>query len=143
MKFIPNIKIVRKVWSEQGLLRIELGRYWEIIITRELAESMWNDPRQPPNLFKNEGFIRLVKEGDIIPFWYGFAYRDFDTDTGAYMPIPLNLVRVGWEWFKWYVLYRIKFDWPHALHRKQRIGRAKRQIREGELLMLSDVDFDS
>jgi hypothetical protein len=60
-------------------------------------------------------FTHHIKDGGIIPHWYGFAYHDFDTDSASYMPIPINLCYVGWRWFKYNILRKIKFEWPREL----------------------------
>lgn len=120
LNFIPSFKVVRKVYNEQGILRIDLGRHWEIYITRKLAETTWNDPRQPHNFSKHKQFIKKLKEGDIIPSWYGYAAYDFDCELAIYMPIPLNFVRAAWVWFKFNILRAIKFGWPWAMTLKYR-----------------------
>jgi hypothetical protein len=103
--FIPNIKVVRKVWKEEGLLRIELGRCWEIIISREFAETYSREQvdRLKFNAqdFKSRWFIRLIKDGEILPFWYGYAHYSFDRDCAVYIPVPLNFIVAGARWLKW------------------------------------------
>jgi hypothetical protein len=117
-RLIPHFSLARKVYNKHGILRIELGRYWEINITRETQEQMWGDSRQPPDLHKDKRFIRKLKQGEIIPSWYGYAYRNFDCDYAVYMPIPLNLIRAFWEWFRFHVLYHIKFTWARKMDTK-------------------------
>lgn len=111
-----NIKIYRIVKDEYGILRIELGKYWEIRITRELMEKEgYHGPYGPPYGRENKGFTRHIKNGHIIPSWYGFSYHDFDTDTYSYMPIPINLIYAVLRWAKYKLLYRIRIEWPHHL----------------------------
>lgn len=47
----------------------------------------------------------LVKEGMLIPRWYGVAWREFDRDCSVVMPVPLNLIagwtRRLWHWLRW------------------------------------------
>src|SRR6266849_3726149 len=109
------IRIYKKVYppyytiDNQRVLLIELGKWWAISISRLFAETLWSEAaRKEGNvLFRQREFIKLIKEAEIIPFWYGFAYYDFNCDMAAYMPIPFNLVRAGWEWFKHHVLMTI------------------------------------
>lgn len=109
IRFIPSIKVIRKVWSEQGLLRIELGKWWEIVITRGLAETYSSQKLNRPfrngkHDYKSKWFIRLIKDGEIIPFWYGYAYYDFNRDCAAYCPVPINFLVAGARWLgrKWW-----------------------------------------
>lgn len=114
-----NIKITRKVIDERGILKIELGKHWEIMLTRELAESFYITTqiaptiKYSPNIFKDRKFIKKIKDGEIIPFWYGYAYYDFDTDCAAYMPVPLNFIAAGFRWFKhkWFGFKQIPRGW--------------------------------
>ena len=114
-----NIKIYKKVYppyynsDNQRVLLIELGKWWSISITRELAENIWNAPAQHINLFKNKWFIRKIKEGEIIPLWYGYAYYSFDCDIGIYMLVPLNFLAAGLIWLKhkWFGFKQIPRGW--------------------------------
>lgn len=121
-----SIKIYRIIRDEQGILRIELGKYWEIRLTRRFAEDYlartyeWilGKEWKFEDVFSKETrplFTHHIKDGNIIPRWYGFAYHDFDTDTTAYMPIPINLIYAVLRWMKYNWLSKIKFDWPHWL----------------------------
>lgn len=129
MKFpkLPRVVIYRKVYppyyttDNQRVLLVELGRYCSISISRHFADDIYYEPKTPSKiLFKKREFVKRIKQYEIIPSWYGFAYYDFDCDASAYMPIPINLIRSGWEWFKWHVLFKIKFDWPHWLVKQRR-----------------------
>ncbi len=123
-----NMKIYRKLDVKGKTLYIELGKYWEIQFSREFIAE-----RQPIDWTKriDEGwqkaqagafkllslkwFTKHIKDGHVIPSWYGYAYRDFETDSAVYMPIPFNLIRAGWRWFRHAVLYRIQVDWPRRM----------------------------
>jgi hypothetical protein len=135
-RLIPHFKLARKVYNEFGVLRIELGRYWEINITREMQEQMWDGSRQPPDLHRDKGFIRKLKQGEILPKWYGYAYRNFDCDYAVYMPIPLNLIRAFWEWFRFNVIYKFKSTWPRSMDNKHWLLSGTRQVLEEELRTL-------
>ena len=50
-----------------------------------------------------------VVEGERLPSWYGFAYRNYCADHAICFPIPINLI-VRWSRdFKW-LLKRHKAD---------------------------------
>lgn len=103
-----HIKIYRKV-PKQGVnaegepFKIELGKHWEIFISRSFAEHLypWNIKQF---LFKDRDFIKHIKEGEILPFWYGYAYYSFDCDMATYMPVPLNFIVAALRWLrhKWF-----------------------------------------
>ena len=99
-----HIRIYRKV-PKQGYnaegepFKIELGKHWEIYICRELAETIYHWSIKGI-LFKDRDFIKHVKEAEIIPTWYGYAYYDFNTDCAAYMPVPLNFIAAGFRWLR-------------------------------------------
>lgn len=105
-------------YAHPNWLMIELGKHWEIYVTRTMAENLHKEAYKAGNaIFKSRSFIKKLRASEIIPFWYGFAAYEFDCDRSVYMPIPLNVVRAGWEWFKMRVLRNIKFEWPHSLVR--------------------------
>lgn len=95
-------------------LKIELGKHWEIFITGRFVEDFvglntynkgvkdMDEPRFNVKsvLTKSREFIKLLKDGEIIPFWYGYAYYNFDCDMTAYMPVPFNFVAAGLKWFR-------------------------------------------
>lgn len=100
-----NIQIYRKLPSKKdfplgGYLYIELGKWWEIVITRRLAEHI-SGKGTHGNVFKESFFIKSVKEGEIIPFWYGYGYYDFDRDCGVYFPVPINFIVAIACWLRW------------------------------------------
>lgn len=151
-----TIRISRKIEREGKVLLIELGKYWEIRFTREFAEDYltrtydWilGKEWQFEDVFSKETrplFTHHIKDGNIIPRWYGFAYHDFDTDTVAYMPVPINLIYAVLRWTKYNVLRKFKFDWPRRLMLWEkriyrlgqldgyRIGRSMRALMEGDL----------
>lgn len=95
-------------YPESSRVRIELGKWWEISITRELAERVFDDNypiiptvKYSPQVFKDKVFVRLIKNGDIVPFWYGYAYYDFERDCGAFAPVPINFLLAGARWLAW------------------------------------------
>ena len=47
--------------------------------------------------------LKYIPEGGLIPFWYGYCYYDFNSETKAMLPIPLNML---WRWLRnlWYWL---------------------------------------
>lgn len=103
---------------------IELGKYWEIRFTRDFVNDYLDKVIPKPNPTKLDGalvankrilFTKHIKDVGIIPRWYGFAYHDFNTDTIAYMPVPVNLIYAVLRWVKWNVLRKIKIDWPRWL----------------------------
>lgn len=112
-----NITIYRKIPNVHSdmpkTLYIELGKWWEIVITRELAETndpgKWAEHYGYSKIFKEGFFIRRIKDGNIIPFWYGYAYYDFERDCAAYCPVPINFLVAGARWLrrKWYEFKRI------------------------------------
>lgn len=114
-----NITIYRKIPTEKlypgnvkGLpptLNIELGKWWEIVITRSLVEDLYlpyrkGGPDYKSYIFKRPEFIKFIKGGNIIPFWYGYAYYDFGRDCAAYCPVPINFLVAGARWLgrKWW-----------------------------------------
>lgn len=38
------------------------------------------------------GITREVRQGEIIPAWYGVAWVRFDRDVTVCLPMPLNLI---------------------------------------------------
>src|SRR5258708_40165453 len=103
-----NIQILRRVKGERGILVLELGKFWEIRFTRSFQEDAGFYEHHSK---ESKGFTKQIKQGGVIPHWYGFAYHDFDTDTASYMPIPINLLYSGYRWLKYYVLMRISIEW--------------------------------
>ena len=65
-------------------------------------------------------FIKLhqkrISEGEIIPRWYGLAYReDFDSYSVFY-PIPINIIiRICREIYYWIVYGIFKSKWERKL----------------------------
>lgn len=49
-------------------------------------------------------FIKEIFEGELIPAWYGLAWRKWQTNSTVCLPVPLNivaaLVRAIWIWAK-------------------------------------------
>lgn len=111
-----SVSITRRIITpDKQELHIELGRWWEIVITRQFIEDTEYFRRGGPRLtgdWQLRRFWRvtkLIKELEVIPFWYGYAYYDFITDTAAYMPIPLNWIRAAWEWLKFHPIRYLKY----------------------------------
>src|SRR6267142_1097405 len=105
-------------------LKIELGKHWEIFVTREMTESIYDITDQipakikfSPNIFINKLFLKKIMEAEIIPFWYGYAYYHFDSDVSVYMPVPLNFAAAGLRWlrYKWFGFKQI----PRGLNSTQ------------------------
>lgn len=151
MRFF-NIAIYRKIPAEniypgntKGLpptLNIELGKWWEIVITRELAEHMYRDnyPIIPavkfsPQVYKDKTFIYLIKDGEIIPFWYGYAYYDFARDCAAYCPVPINFLVAGARWLgrKWWEFKGLsrKFNSTQDAYARGRVDGRKAGYEDG------------
>lgn len=46
----------------------------------------------------------LIQRGELIPRWYGVAWRMHDMDASVVMPVPLNifvgLTRRAWHWMR-------------------------------------------
>lgn len=111
MKLPFNITITRKIPSKNlypgnknlpPTLNIELGKWWEIVITRGLAESLTGYSKLVPSKAFTDGrLIKLLKDGEIIPFWYGYAYYDFNRDCAAYCPVPINFLVAAALWLRW------------------------------------------
>ena len=40
-----------------------------------------------------------VYQGDLMPAYYGFAYRDINGDFAVFYPVPLNLIVAMWRSF--------------------------------------------
>jgi len=40
---------------------------------------------------------KLIREGEMIPKYYGIAYRNWDSLTAVCYPIPLNLIVGIWD----------------------------------------------
>lgn len=121
---LPKIKIYKKVTKDGRTLIIELGDWWEIRATREfirginyLRDGGSEITTEPKDRFR---LTKLLKSGDLIPLWYGYAFYDFGTDSVACMPIPLNWIRAGWELFKIRVLWPIRVA-PNNLYKRNDI----------------------
>jgi len=69
---------------------------------------------------------KLVKEAEVIPKWYGFAYRDFNRDVYVAYPIPINLIVAGSRWLS----AKVKFEWPHMFNDKWE-GTLRNGFKEG------------
>jgi len=112
---LPRIKITRTLEYREAKIRIELGKWWEIEITRPAADNLISLASGfKPKDFRTKEFIKRIKAGRIIPYWYGYAYYDFNRDTGVYMPIPFNVLRALWAWVK----MKVKYDIPHKLSKQ-------------------------
>ncbi len=55
--------------------------------------------------------IRLIHEGDEIPFGYGFMWYDFYRDADVFAPLPLNFI-ARWA-VDLYVVVAIRRSRPH------------------------------
>ena len=164
MKLPFNIQVWRVVehpnYPKGGYVKIELGKHWEIILTREFVEDVYN-PRRPggprrgdSKLFKDKFFIKLVKEFEVLPRWYGFARYDFDRECGIYMPIPFNLVAALWYKLRYLAYKTIKVEWPQRLMRHERAiyrlgqkdgyekGRFNRDVVRGAMEILHGEGYD-
>lgn len=101
----PWIRVRRLVYTDRGCLIIQLGRFWEIEITRELRVDLGASTEIEE---KTKGFIKRIKEFGIIPFWYGYVGRDFRRDVSMYAPVPLNYAWAFLRWLKYSILFRLK-----------------------------------
>lgn len=49
-------------------------------------------------------FSRVVREGEMLPPWYGVAWVDFRSGSAVCMPVPCNLiaglVRAAWAFLR-------------------------------------------
>lgn len=117
MRLFPfNITIERHIpIDKMTIYTIQLGKWWSINLSRKFIEDYIPSDREGRFKFTKHPLSIHLKEGEIIPYWYGFAYRDFYTDTTVFMPIPLNYIRAAWDWFKFHILIKIKFDWARMI----------------------------
>ncbi len=58
--------------------------------------------------------IVLLGEGEVVPFWYGLAYKDFTRDVCVFLPIPINFIIRASREFYWLMMKA----WPNKLERK-------------------------
>ncbi len=72
-------------------------------------------------------FKRFVRQGHIVPWWLGLAYKQYDRDSAVCFPVPFNwvvaVVRTLW--------YRLKFppdrfttDWERYKHYHMMLNQA-------------------
>ena len=108
-----RLSFIRVVNYDDHRAWIELGKWGRISITSELAADLGlhSKPKWPVETWPR-GFTKVIKQGGLIPKWYGFARYDHDMAVGIYMPIPINLIVVAYH----AVMNRIKYDWPVMLH---------------------------
>lgn len=36
--------------------------------------------------------VKEIRHGELLPPWYGVAWRRFDVDTATCLPVPINLI---------------------------------------------------
>jgi len=118
-----DVGVVPRIGEKPPILIIELGKWWAIEFTRKFQEEvayLRKGGSLRDYLKGHKSFTRVVKEGGIIPRWYGFAYHDFNRDVKVFMPVPINLIVVGWRWFRWTIVRRLKIEWPRFLWHHER-----------------------
>ena len=115
-----NIRIYRKVITKYSTVYIELGHFFEIQISRRFVEDFIHSKSRQKDWPK--GILKVLKEGSMIPSWYGFAYFDYYKDCAVYAPIPINLLLASSVWFRENIWYRVKFEWPHKLNIRRKDG---------------------
>ena len=75
----------------------------------------------------------IVREGEVVPRWYGVARRDWSMDVLVCYPVPFNLIMYGGHW----LLHTVRF--PSALACERAAWRAGYQ-RARDSALREDVD---
>ena len=60
---------------------------------------------------------KILEEGELIPWGYGFAYANPEYGDRTYYPIPLNLLVIFWRKIVW-KLRRPKWAEPSELEKR-------------------------
>ncbi len=87
---------------------------------------------------------------DKPPWWTGFAYREFDTESEVFYPVPFNLLIALVRYLYW----KIAWQWPVQLAQPFRriyelgkndgykMGRTNRDIVRGAMEILRGEGYD-
>lgn len=130
------MKVAYKTWKvclryrPKGATDFSWGKYYDVMLEAwgrmEFTHEMLHDTTgvSPSNVTMKK-LEKLVKEAEVMPKWYGFAYRDFNRDVYVAYPIPINLIVAGSRW----VSAKVKFEWPHLLDGWS--GTLRKGFREG------------
>ena len=58
-------------------------------------------------------YVRVVRQGELLPPWYGVAWVDYARDVAVCMPVPLNAVagavRAAYLWVRFSLWRRADF----------------------------------
>ena len=89
---------------------VMLEAWGKMEFSMALVEDIINGPvKEPWNIKMIE---KLLKKDEVMPKWYGLAYRNFDKDVYVAYPIPINLIVAGSRWLS----AKVRFEWPHLLN---------------------------
>ena len=67
-----------------------------------------------------------IKDGQLIPKWFGFVRYDFNRDVRIYAPVPLNWLMMFYTWLR--ILLQHKVSW--WLRRKTGAQERYRELRQ-------------
>lgn len=88
-EFVTNpvdpIKEPGKLWFEFGETKAEAFHKLELSLAMRRL-NIFGKVRIPMKLMHKQ------KSGEIIPFWYGVAYWEYDSYHAVAYPIPINLI---------------------------------------------------